>query len=391
MKQAVILAAGEGRRLRLFTINKPKAMLSIAGKPVIQYVLESLAENGIRDIIFIVGYHKEQIFDYIGDGKQFGVEVKFISQDKQLGSAHALAQAAGQTDSDFLVLPGDKLISPETISDFIGVESPSILVKRENIPSRYGVATVKDGRLTGIAEKPAYPESNIINTGIYAFNKSIFDFMGSKLDIPDVLNDLLRLGETINAVETNRTWLDIVYPWDILKLNAAILQKTPAVHNGITETYVSIIGHVAIGRGTLIHANSYITGPVVIGTGCEIGPNVCIFPSTSIADNVVISPFTEIKNSVISDDVNIGSGSSIQDSVIDRGCIIGGHFCARSEETEINMNSENHNVKVGAMLGEGCHLGNGVVAQPGVILGNYCQVKSLKMLSGNLPDKSLVV
>ncbi len=147
MKQAVILAAGEGRRLKPFTVNKPKAMLSIAGKPIIQYVLESLAENGIRDIIFIVGYHKEQIFDYIGDGKQFGVEAKFITQSKQLGTAHALAQAKGATEEEFLVLPGDKLISPETVAQLIKAQVPAILVKREENPSRYGVVTVQDGKL----------------------------------------------------------------------------------------------------------------------------------------------------------------------------------------------------------------------------------------------------
>ncbi len=245
--------------------------------------------------------------------------------------------------------------------------------------------------LYSIAEKPSRPESNIINTGMYAFNKAIFDFLDSKLDIPDVLNEMLDQGKSITVVETNCTWLDIVYPWDILNLNAAILQKIPAVLNGTTETNVSLIGHVSIGKGTIIHSNTYISGPVVIGDGCEIGPNVCIFPATSIANNVVISPFTEIKNSVIGDDVHIASGSAVQDSVIDRGCLIGSHFCACSEEADINVDSENHAVKMGAMVGVGCRLGNCVVAQPGVIVGNYCQVKSFKVISGKLPDKSLVV
>lgn len=391
MKQAVILTAGEGRRLKPFTVNKPKAMLYIAGKPIIQYVLESLAKNGIRDIIFIVGYHKEQIFDYIGDGKQFGVDVKFISQSKQLGTAHALAQAKGATVEEFLVLPGDKLIAPETVAELIEVRVPAILVKREENPSRYGVVDVQDGKLVGISEKPTRPESNLINTGMYAFSREIFDLLESKLDIPDVLNEMLNQGKVISAIETNRPWLDIVYPWDILNLNAAILQRISSVQNGTIESNVSLIGNVSIGKGTVIHSNTYITGPVAIGDSCEIGPSVCILPATSIANNVVISPFTEIKNSVIYDDVHIASGSAVQDSVIDSGCVIGGHFCACSEETEINVDSENHTVKMGAMLGVGCRLGNCVVAQPGVIVGNYCQIKSFKMISGKLPDKSLVV
>lgn len=391
MKQAVILTAGEGRRLRPFTVYKPKAMLYIASKPIIQYVLESLAENGIRDIIFIVGYHKEQIFDYIGDGRQFGVEVKFISQNKQLGTAHALAQAQGVTEDEFLVLPGDKLISPETVSQLTQAKVPAVLAKIVENPSRYGVVTSRSGQLISIEEKPSHPDNNMINTGIYAFSREIFDLLDSKLDIPDVLNEMQHQGKSVSVVETNYTWLDIIYPWDILNINAAILQNVSAIHNGTIETNVSLIGHVSIGKGTVIHANTYITGPVAIGDGCEIGPNVCIYPATSIANNVVIAPFTEIKNSVIADDVHIASGSAIQDSVIDRGCVIGGHFCACSEEADINVDSENHCVKVGAMLGVGCSLGNCVVAQPGVIAGNYCQIKSFKMISGQIPDKSLVV
>jgi glucose-1-phosphate thymidylyltransferase len=96
-----------------------------------------------------------------------------------------------------------------------------------------------------------------------------------------------------------------------------------------------------------------------------------------------------VKNSVIGNDVTIGPGCIIQDSVIDNGCIIKGHFTAYSGETDIKIN-EHRPVNIGAMLGEGCNLSNNVSAQPGVILGNYCQVQSLKVLNGRLPDKSLV-
>ncbi len=150
MKQAIILAAGEGQRLRPFTANKSKAMIWITGKPIIQYVLEALAANGIRDIILVVGYHKEQIFDYVGDGKQFGVEVKFINQHTQLGTAHALAQAQATADNEFLVMAGDKLISPDTLTPLLAANPPSILVKKEEKPSRYGVVSIANGQLPSI-------------------------------------------------------------------------------------------------------------------------------------------------------------------------------------------------------------------------------------------------
>ena len=391
MKQAVILAAGEGQRLRPFTVTKPKVMLSIAGKPILQYVIESLAQNGIRNIVLVVGYRKEQVFDYLGSGEQLGVDITYITQERQLGTAHALAQAKAATEKEFLVLPGDNLIDVEAIAQFVAIKPEAMLVSRVDNPVRYGVVTMEQGVVRDIVEKPKEAKGNIVNTGIYAFTKKIFGFIEAQLDIPDVLNSMIAQGYPVNAKEIDGTWLDVVYPWDILSLNAAVLRQIPAKLGGNIEAGVSLRGEVSVGKDTLIRSNSYIAGPVVIGDDCDIGPNVCILPATSIGNNVVISSFTEIKNSVIGDDVDIGSGCIIQDSVIDKGCVIKGHFSACSSQAEVKIDDEHHQVNVGAMLGGDCSLGNSVVAQPGVIVGNYSQVNAMKLISGRLPDHSLVV
>ncbi len=390
MKQAVILAAGEGQRLRPFTVTKPKVMLSIAGKPILQYVVESLAQNGIRSIVLVVGYRKEEVFDYMGSGEQFGVDITYVTQERQLGSAHALAQARTVTDNEFLVLHGDKLIEAGTIAQFIAVKPPAVLVKRVANPARYGVATVENGALKGIIEKPREAASNVVNTGIYAFNTEAMSFFEAVLDIPDALNEMIARGCAVGAVETEGPWLDVVYPWDILSLNGAVLRQIQPSLGGTIERNVSLKGQVSVGKDTVIRSGSYIVGPAVIGEGCDIGPNVCILPATSIGDNVVISAFTEVKNSVIGDDVNIGPGCIIHDSVIDKGCVIEGRFTACAGQSEVRVNGETPMVSVGAMIGEGCTLGNGVVAQPGVIVGNNCQVQPMKLISGRLPDGSLV-
>jgi len=391
MKQAVILAAGEGQRLRPFTVSKPKAMLSIADKPILQYVVESLAQNGVRQIVIVVGYRREQVFNYMGAGEQFGVDIVYATQEKQLGTAHALAQAKAMVEDEFLILPGDNLIEAGTIAQFVTMKPNTILVKGVDNPTRYGVATTDEDVVKGIVEKPKEAQSNIINTGIYAFSRDIFDFIGTELDIPDVLNSMLAQGYTISAQETDGTWLDVVYPWDMLSLNEAVLHQIPANLGGTIEAGASVKGLVSVGKDTMIRSNSYIVGPVVIGRNCDIGPNVCLLPSTSIGDNVVISPFSEIENSVIGDDVNIGPSSIIQDSVIAESCVIKGHFTACSGDAEVRINDEYHLVKVGAMLGVGCNLGNSVVAQPGVIIGNYGQIQAVKLISGKLPDRSLVM
>jgi len=390
MKQAIILAAGEGQRLRPFTVNRPKVMLSIAGKPILRYVVEALAKNGIRNIVLVVGYRKDQIFDYLGSGEQIGVAITYITQEKQLGTAHALAQAEEVIGDKFLVLPGDNLIEAETIAQFISIPPEAVLVKKVDNPARYGVVTVAAGQVEGIVEKPAEAGSNLISTGIYAFTKEFFDFIEPELDIPDVVNKMITQGYTIRAMETDGTWLDVVYPWDILSLNDAVLRRIQLGLGGTIETNVTVKGRVVVGKDTVVRSNSYLSGPAVIGDNCEIGPNVCILPSTSIGNNVVICPFTVIRNSVVGDDVNIGPGSIIYNSVIDKGCVIKGLFTACSSLTEVKINGEYHTIDMGAMLGEGCQLGNNVVAQPGTIVGNYTQVQALKTISGRLPDRSLV-
>ena len=117
MKQAIILAAGEGQRLRPFTTNRPKSMLSIADKPILEYVIEALAQNGIRNIVIVVGYKKEQVFDFIGSGERLGVDITYVSQDKQLGTAHALAQAKTMTE-EIITTFFAKGLSPPTTGGF---------------------------------------------------------------------------------------------------------------------------------------------------------------------------------------------------------------------------------------------------------------------------------
>ena len=107
VKQAVILAAGEGQRLRPLTFSRPKVMIPIANKPILQYVIESLELNGIRDIVVVVGYHKEQVLNYFGSGEKFNVEIQYVTQNQQLGTAHALIQAKEIVQDKLLVISGD--------------------------------------------------------------------------------------------------------------------------------------------------------------------------------------------------------------------------------------------------------------------------------------------
>jgi UDP-N-acetylglucosamine diphosphorylase/glucosamine-1-phosphate N-acetyltransferase len=390
MKQAVILAAGEGQRLRPFTVTRPKAMISIADKPILQYIIEALARGGVRDIIIVVGYRKEQVYDFFGSVEKFGVKISYATQLKQLGTAHALASVKEMVQDEFLVLPGDNLIDAATIAEFMEIGPEAVLTKRVKDFQRYGVVNVENGELRGIIEKPKDAGGNLVNTGIYAFNKEIFGFISGVLDIPDVLNNMIAAGRTIKAVETTGMWLDVIYPWDVISLNNAILQGIAPAMGGTVEAGVTVKGKVIVGADTVIRAGTCIYGPAVIGSGCEIGPNVSIMPSVSIGDNVSISSFTQIKNSVIGSDVTLGPGCFISDSVIDKGCMIKGRFTALGGPREMRKSDERPAVSLGVIMGEDCQVESNVTVQPGAVIGNGCQIQISKLISGRLPDGSLV-
>lgn len=389
--QAIILAAGEGQRLKPFTRLLPKVMLPIAGNPILQYVVEALAQNGVRRIVMVVGYHKEQVQDYFSSGHGFGVEIDYVVQARQLGTAHALIQAQYLADDRFLVLAGDNIIDSDTIAPLVNATANTMLIKTQEDISKYGVALVDDGLIREVIEKPVEKISNLVNTGVYAFNREVFDFFDSEIKLTSIIRRMIAEGCNILAMETDGTWLDAVYPWDILKLNNLILSKISPSLGGNIEEGAVIKGLVEIGDGTVIRSNCYIVGPAIIGENCEIGPNVCIFPSTSIGTGVVISPFSILRNAIIGDNVFLGPNSAIQDSIIAPGTIIRSHFTAQSGEATMMIEGEYHQVKMGTIIGNYSELADNVIVDPGVIIGNHCHVKPMKVISENIPDGALVI
>lgn len=391
LKQAVILAAGEGQRLRPFTASRPKVMIKVANRPLLQYVVESLAKNGIRKLVIVVGYKKEQIQDFFGSGGKFGVDINYIVQRQQLGTAHALKQAQGLVKGQFLALAGDSLIEPQTIAPLMKSAANTILITQKENASKYGVIVCDDSRVKTITNGYAREESQWVSTGNYFFDDNIYNYIGQEVDQNEVFRSMLSEGIKISTVEAEGQWLDIAYPWDILKVNDSALQALKPEVAGILEPGVYIKGPVSIGKGSVIMANSYLSGPLLIGANCRVGPNACIFPSSSLGDNVTVNSFCEIRNSVIGDGATIGPGSLIVDSVIDRSTSIGSHFLTRSEEVEVKVEREYHKVLIGAMIGENCLLGDSITLNPGIFIGNSVKVKSLKYLTENIVDRNTVV
>jgi len=393
--KAVILAAGEGKRLRPFTETMPKVMLPVANKPVLEYVFDAVKKSGIDEIIVVVGYKKEVIMEYFKDYED--VKINYVVQDKQLGTAHALLQAKKHIKDTFIVLSGDNIIDKNSISNLIKDKSEySILIKEHPNPSKYGVVFLEKKILKKIIEKPREEVGKFISTGIYKLPSTIFNDIKELTSqghyaLTSVIQSIIKENKKINTV-TAESWMDIVYPWDLLTINEAMLNNAPASVSGIIEKGVTMKGAVSIGKNTSIYSGCYIVGPVIIGDNCEIGPNACIFPSTTIGNNSVVNPFSEINNSVIMDDVQIRSNSYISHSIIGKGTIIGNNFSNISGKTTVEIESEFKKLeKLGAIIGEDCNIASNVVVEPGIIIGKRCEVGSLNRITKHISSNSKVM
>lgn len=393
--KAVILAAGEGRRLRPFTETMPKVMLPVANKPILEYVIDAVRKSGVTEIIIVVGYKKEVIMEYFKSYKN--VKITYVTQDKQIGTAHALLQAKNHIKESFIVLSGDNIIDKKSILNLIKDKSEySMLIKENPQPSKYGVVFIEKGKLKEIVEKPRDEVGKFISTGIYKFPNSIFGEI-KKLSsegihgLSSVTQSIVEKGEKINTI-TADLWADIVYPWDLIHLNETMINENPLSVSGVIEKGVTIKGEVSVGKDSIIHSGCYIVGPVVIGDGCEIGPNACIFPSTTLGSNSVVNPFSQVRNSVVMNDVHIGSNSYIKNSIIGRGSIIENNFSSVDGSSTVEIEGEFKKLEnVGVMVGEDCSIGSNVVVEPGKIIGRKCKIAPLKRVIDDIPSNSKVM
>ena len=314
--QAVILAAGEGKRVRPLTRSRPKALIPVANRPIIDYIVEALEGCGIREIIVVVGYRKEQVIRHLNT---LDLPVEVVVQPKPLGTGNALLAAAPLIRDRFMVLPGDNYIDRASISR-IKDEKDAVLVREHPYPSNFGVVTVRRGQVTSIVEKPEQAPSFTISTGIFSLTRKFLDYIQEN-DLTDAVSAKLAAGEPLKAIPAG-DWQDALYPWDLLAMNQKLIGMASPEKGGTIGKNCMIQGAVRIGRGSRVGPGACITGPVVIGPECEIGPYACIMPNTSIGSRVKVEPFTLVGNSILMDDCTVGAHSRVTDSVIAEGCTL---------------------------------------------------------------------
>ena len=383
--QAVILAAGEGKRVRPLTWSRPKAMIPVANRPIIEYVIEALLKNGIRDIVVVVGYRKEQVIRFLN---QLDLPIEVVVQDKQLGTAHALRCAESKIKGDFLLLPGDNYIDPQSIARIKDVPN-AMLVKEHPNPSNFGVVLIQKGFVTSLVEKPEHTPSLMVSTGIYSLKKDFFSCIRGT-DMTDTIASIIETGGHIQAIPAE-DWQDAIFAWDLLRMNRRLLNNLPSSREGIVSRQTVIQGAVKIGKGTTIGPNTVITGPVVIGNDCIIGSNCCIQPNTSIGSRATLEPFTYIGNSLVMDDTTIGSHSRITDTVIGERCKLADHTSSNKIASVLDIEGTLVRSEFGAILGDNVVSGPFTIYKNSIAGNNTTIEGNESVISRIVPDGSLVI
>jgi bifunctional UDP-N-acetylglucosamine pyrophosphorylase/glucosamine-1-phosphate N-acetyltransferase len=376
-------------------------MLPIANKPILEHLLIEVREAGIKEFVFIVGYHDEQVRDYFGDGRKWGVSIEYCNQRWQFGTADALRVVEGVVDGNFLMINGDVLVKRRDIKGVTESENTTMSVIEVTDTKGLGLVESKRGRVVRIYEKVEKPPSNLANAGLYLFTPEIFKIISrtpksprGEFEITDSLQMMIDGGQYVSCKKIGY-WLDLSYPWHLLPANESLLSGIKSQSLGEIEENVAIKGAVCIGMGTVVRSGSYIVGPVIIGENCEAGPNCYIRPFTAIGDNCHIGAAVEVKNSIIMRGTKIPHISYVGDSVIGEDCNLGaGTKIAnlRLDEKDVWVADNNTGRrKLGAIIGDGVKTGINASINVGTLIGSNTHIGPGAVASGVIAPNSTIL
>jgi mannose-1-phosphate guanylyltransferase/phosphomannomutase len=354
--KAVIMAGGEGTRLRPLTSNQPKPMMPIANRPMMEHIIELLKRHGFDDIVVTVAFQANAIRTYFGNGSEFGVSMVYATEETPLGTAGSVRNAMDELDEPFLVISGDVLtdIDLGSIVSFHQDRKAmaTIGLKSMENPLEFGIViTREDGSIERFLEKPTWGQvfSDTINTGIYVLDPSIFDYIeaGKSVDFSsDVFPRMLDEGMAVFGHVLSGYWEDV-----------GTLDAYIKAHQDVLDGQVSLdiagfqIGEgIWLGEGSEIDPAASIVGPAVIGDYCRVEAGARLGEYTVLGSNVRVGPDSFLERSVVHDNVYLGPGVRLRGAVVGRSSDL--RRGARLEE--------------GVVIGDECFIGEHAVIHPGV-------------------------
>ncbi|MXV62543.1 NTP transferase domain-containing protein [Natronorubrum sp. JWXQ-INN-674] len=376
--KAVVLAAGEGTRIRPLSASLPKPMLPVADRPLVAHTVDTAVVAGADEIVLVIGYEGDTVKDYFGSEYR-GTPVSYAVQTDQTGTADAVNAAREHIDGPFAVLNGDNLYDPAAI-DRLFEQRPAVCAVEVDDPRNYGVLSTDDGTVTDITEKPTDPPTNLANAGAYAFPEEAREWLEvppserGEHEITDVLANVLE--QFAVAPVTLDRWLDVGRPWELLEANEWKLSEADRRLEGRVSGDAHLEGDVVVEAGATVKPGAVIEGPVVIRSGATVGPNAYVRGATLIGEGASVGNGVEVKNSVLSRGASVSHLSYVGDSILGRdvnfgaGTTVGNlrHDGANIEFTVKGERVSTNRRKFGVVAGDEVKTGINTSLTPGLKL-----------------------
>ncbi|ERH08278.1 MAG: nucleoside-diphosphate-sugar pyrophosphorylase [halophilic archaeon J07HX64] len=391
---AVVLAAGEGTRLRPLTHNRPKPMLPAATRPILEHVLDALVDAGMDRLVLVVGYRRRRVQEKFGPDYR-DVPIEYIEQSKQLGSGHALVQARDSVSGPVLVVNGDHLVEASAVrevADAFAADEPAAtmaVIERDD-PSRYGAVTLSDGQVTDIIEKPDTDDYQLINAGIYGFDEAIFERIEAtprrdgELALTDTIARLVER-QRVDAVRVSGLWVDATYPWDLLTVARSVLDR------GRVSGPERSAG-VWVAETAQVHEEAVLRPPVAVAPDAEVGPETVLGPAVAVGRNVTIGANTTVVRSVLDSDTRVGHGATLVDTVCGQSVVVGVDVSVPGGPADVRVDERVFtDRRLGAVLADRAHIGGAATLEPGTLVGPDATVETGVTVDGQVPENGRVV
>ena len=354
--QAVIMAGGEGSRLRPLTGNVPKPMLPVANQPLMEHIIKLLKGHGFTDVVATVQFLSSVIRNYFGDGSDLGVSLSYATEDVPLGTAGSVLGASDLLSGTFLVISGDALTDldlTEVVRWHRSKKAAATLVlKRMKDPLEFGIVmTSEDGRIQRFLEKPTWGQvfSDTINTGIYVLEPEVLDLIPP--DQPyDFSSELFPLmldkGLPLYGFVTDDYWTDVGNSEAFLAAQRDAMAGRVKVELPGFELHSGVY----VGEGVEIDPTARVTGNAIVGDNCTVGPGAVIGPNAVIGSNVTIGPDAHVEQGVVMDRSYVGPAARVRGGVVGPGSSL----------------DRGATIEEGAVLGAEVTVGAGAIVNPRV-------------------------
>ncbi|MBI3256256.1 MAG: NTP transferase domain-containing protein, partial [Actinobacteria bacterium] len=372
--KAVIMAGGEGTRLRPLTSNQPKPMIPVANRPMMEHIVRLLHKHGFDDIVVTVAFLANHIRTYFGDGSEFGVRMVYATEETPLGTAGSVRNAMDELDERFLVISGDVLtdIDLSKVVEFHeqrGALATIGLTAVEN-PLEFGIViTNDDGSIERFLEKPTWGQvfSDTVNNGIFMLEPEIFDFIAPDGPVDfstDVFPVLLEQQKALYGYVCDGYWEDV-----------GTVDAYARAHRDLLDGKVDmeipgfqVEKGIWLGESVEIDPSAKIVGPAIVGDYTRIEPGARLGAYTVLGSNVMVGSDADVERSIIHDSVYMGQGVRIRGAVIGRSC----DLRARASCDE------------DVVLGDDCFIGEQAVVTSGVKVYPFKTVEAGAVVNASL-------